>query len=317
MHKIFVQHALCLWGCLILMGIMPCGAPAGTPERYENSLGMVFTRIPAGQLTVGPPALNKDKAQAVQKTANPLAGDVVAINKEFYLCVHEVRRSDYRMFCKETGHPEPQGERYDLKQMQWKRDYKPLSQAGTPETEALPVTCVSYDDALAFCRWLSKKSGKKYRLPTEVEWEYAARAGSDLEYQDEARLDPVKINGALGSQGVGQAYPEQALVSVNALEQKDESPGSSLGGFSKGFRPNRWGLYHMLGNAQEFVVMTGPAPQDEIPPAGYTIIPGKTNVMLRGGSWLHEERDCTVYAAQYNCPPYSNDTMGFRIVMDE
>ncbi len=73
----------------------------------------------------------------------------------------------------------------------------------------------------------------------------------------------------------------------------------------------------MLGNVQEFVVMTHqPAPEEKLPLPGFTILPGKVNRMLRGGSWLHAERDCNVYRALYNCPPYSNCTIGFRVLLE-
>jgi len=307
----FKQSDFFIPGCIILAVSMLCSARAETPARYTNSIDMVFGRVPAGSFTVGPPGLAKE--EAVQKTGNSAAGDDVVIGKDIYMCVHEVRRSDYRIFCKETGHAEPCGEQYVLEKLQWKENYKPLSGASTPVTEALPVTCVSYDDAIAFCEWLSKKSGKKYRLPTEVEWEYAARAGTDLAYQSNDTFDPIKINGMLGSGDICQAYPEEILISIDDIKQQNDS-ASSLSVFQGSVVPNRWGLYHMLGNVQEFVVMTAAVPKSEIPLAGYTLITGKKNVMLRGGSWLHDKRDCTVYAAQYNCPPYSNDTMGFRIV---
>ncbi len=151
-------------------------------DLYINSLDMAFVRIPVGSYLVGPssPKLSAAKTAAqraqvrrdqVFETANPAAGEVGTIEKEFLLCTHEVRIRDYQAFCSATGHAEPKGEGYDLKRLRWTKDYLPFQEAKSERELSLPVTCVSYDDALAFCAWLSKKEGRTYRLPTEVEWE--------------------------------------------------------------------------------------------------------------------------------------------------
>jgi formylglycine-generating enzyme required for sulfatase activity len=72
----------------------------------------------------------------------------------------------------------------------------------------------------------------------------------------------------------------------------------------------------MLGNLQEFVTMTRKPPESDVPFPGWTELPGKVNRMLRGGSFIHAARDCTVFQANFNCPPYSNCTIGFRVVLE-
>ena len=312
---------------IFLPGILACAAAAGEPDVsarpvYENSLRMVFRQVPSGSYVAGPKEMPRLKA--IYDTGNPAAGLEVRIEKPFWMGVHEVRIRDYMAFRKATGRQGLKGEDYDAKRFRWKRGFEPL--AADPMTDtvlALPVTCVTYDDAMAFCRWLSKKEGRRYRLPTEVEWEYAARAGGDNEFQESETFDVRKINGMLGAGRLLQANPEELLfdVQVGAGAQKgrrDSALAKSKGDADmlKRYPPNPWGLYHMLGNAQEFVVVSQDPPKSEVPMPCYTMLPGKVNRMLRGGSWLHDKRDCTVFRANYNCPPYSNTTIGFRVLLE-
>jgi len=307
----------CRHGSLLLFLHLALSVPVPADEEangtFENSLEMVFRRIPKGTFRVGPPGIEKQKA--VLETGNPAAGDEATIERDFYLCAHEVRVRDYRAFCQATGHPQPKGEHYDIKTGRWIPDYAPLEVKDTGENLAMPITCVAYDDAVAFCKWLSKEERRKYRLPTEVEWEYAARAGSDLPYQSSADFDMFKVNGDAVKGTILKAYPEEVLL--DGPEEKGGDKEATLKpGMEKDFPPNKWGLYHMLGNVQEFVEMTVEPPKGDVPLPCFTVLPGKVNRMLRGGSWLHDKRDCTVFRANYNCPPYTNSTIGFRVLLE-
>jgi len=306
--------------------LIPCLLLAEEQQKpVENSLGMILRFVPAGTYRVGPPNLDKDEAPWV--TGNSAAGTTAQIKKPFYLCIHEVRVRDYRAFVKDTEHAEPEGETYTPKDFRWKAGFKPLEDEtwGKPD---LPITCVSYEDAIAFCEWLSKKEGRTYRLPTEVEWEYAARAGSDKPYQWEDQLYPTKVNGALATDRPIKANPSDEFAEAEAgLEEAEDGDkgedimaGVVMGGKAsptgKDYPPNAWGFFHMLGNVQEFVLMTREPPESEVPFPGWTVLPGRVNRMLRGGSWLHAACDDTVYQASFNCPPQSNCTIGFRVLLE-
>lgn len=309
---------------LLLSQVALLATAGGAGRTFENSLGMMFRRLPAGSYRVGPPG--REDEDAVLTTGNPAAGRSVEVERPFWLCVHEVRVRDYRAFCKAADRKKPVGELYTVAQHRWRADFEPLGDKvwGAPN---LPITCVSYDDALAFCEWLSKKEGRKYRLPTEVEWEYAARAGSDKPLQMWDRFDPLKICGEIATDCPVRANPgDEFAEAEEALDTAEDDDGLGGGGedlvgakngsVRKPYPPNRWGLYHMLGNVQEFVVMTHEPPKMEIPLPCWTRLPGKVNRMLRGGSWLHDSRDCTVYQTNFNCPPYSNCTIGFRVLLE-
>ena len=91
------------------------------------------------------------------------------------------------------------------------------------------VIMVSWDDAMAYCRWLSEQTGKHYRLPTEEEWEYACRAGTTTAYN------------------TGDTFPEsQWKVQNNTRDKEHVSLQVAQ------FEPNAWGLYDMHGNVEEW-----------------------------------------------------------------
>jgi formylglycine-generating enzyme required for sulfatase activity len=115
-----------------------------------------------------------------------------------------------------------------------------------------PVVCVSWKDAVAFCDWLGQKEGGKYRLPTEAEWEYAARAGSDTIYAGGNRPETLREHG-----NVGDATLEAAVPGSVKPQQADRLGPADGDGFVYTapvgrFKPNAWGLYDTHGNAWEW-----------------------------------------------------------------
>lgn len=117
-----------------------------------------------------------------------------------------------------------------------------------------PVVFVSYDDAIAFCKWLSKKEGKSYRLPTEAEWEYACRAGTNTIYHTGDELPAVyRKNNPTGGGGFSWASPMD-LQNPPAIRVA-QTP------------PNTWGLFDMHGNVEEWCLDAyhkySPAPQKD------------------------------------------------------
>ncbi len=127
-----------------------------------------------------------------------------------------------------------------------------------------PVINVSWEDAKEYVLWLSRKTGEKYRLPSEAEWEYAARAGTTTPYWWGSSIGTGNANCA----GCGSLWDNTRTARVGS------------------FRPNRFGLHDMLGNVQEWVEdcwngSYGGAPQD-----GSAWVSGDCNFrVLRGGAW--------------------------------
>jgi sulfatase modifying factor 1 len=157
-----------------------------------------------------------------------------------------------------------------------------------------PIINISWDEAVAYCNWLSDQTKKKYRLPTEAEWEYAARGGN-------------KSNGFLFSGG-------QAVYKYGWFE---ENSGSTTQPVAQK-RPNELGLYDMSGNAWEWCHDWWGVYQakDETNPQGPE---GDNNYfkVLRGGSWNYSFNDCRVGTRDFFSPDGRHNDFGFRVVMDE
>jgi formylglycine-generating enzyme required for sulfatase activity len=142
--------------------------------------------------------------------------------------------------------------------------------AATPDR---PMGNLSWDDAQQYVQWLAAKTGKPYRLPTEAEWEYAARAGTTTSYYWGNEVGVAKAD----CKGCGGAYAAEHAAAVDA------------------FPPNPWGLYGMLGGVAEWVedcwhTSYAKAPADGSPWRA----PHCTSHVLRGGSWMNPPPDLTV-----------------------
>ncbi len=159
--------------------------------------------------------------------------------------------------------------------------------------DLLPVDSVAWDEAMSFCQRLSLATGRRYRLPTEGEWEYACRAGAD------ARFD---------SQFTERQLAEQAWFLSNAWLQP-----KSVGLKS----PNAWGFYDMLGNVWEWC-------QDGYDPTYYhrspllnpTGLANSDTFVVRGGSWFDGFAECRPAARRHHVPELRCSTVGFRVVCE-
>ncbi len=110
---------------------------------------------------------------------------------------------------------------------------------------------VSWNDAVAFCDWLSRKEGKSYRLPTEAEWEYACRAGTKTRYYNGDNPEKLVDVGNVADGTIKENKDwrlHDGVIAKMAISAKD---GYLLMAPVGRFKPNAWGLYDMHGNAQQ------------------------------------------------------------------
>ena len=210
----------------------------------------------------------------------------VYITKPFYLGIYTVTRGQFRRFVKETGYKTDAEKREkpgpDLK---YEGDiYNPhcsWRNPGFKQTDEHPVVNVDWDDAMAFCKWLGKKEGKTYRLPTEAEWEYACRAGTTTRYYSGNDPESLTRVGNVADAAFKAEYPYMAAIKASDGYVYTAPVGR--------FKPNAFGLYDMHGNVFQMCAdwyspkyYAESAACDPTGPDG----PGPGNArVLRGGCW--------------------------------
>jgi formylglycine-generating enzyme required for sulfatase activity len=245
---------------LLLGAVLPNVSQSGTleaerPQTFRNSIDIELVLVSAGEFQMG-----EDKGLDNERPVHQ-----VQISPPFYLG------------------------KYPVTQAQWE------TVMGNNPSEFIgdqrrPVERVSWDDVQEFIRRLNKKEGlESYRLPTEAEWEYAARAGSTTKYcfgDDESQL------------------AEYAWYDKNSAQETH--PVGQL-------KPNAWDLYDMHGNVWEWV-------QDwyaEYTEASVTDPQGPSSGssrIIHGSSWLHDARSCRSAVRGFAAPGNSINSLGVRVL---
>jgi len=229
-------------------------------QLYINSIGVKFALIPAGEFSMGSQADEKERFDWEGPVHN------VKIPKPFYLAIYPVTQQQWKMLMGEN----------------------PSYFKG----DNLPVEQVSWEDVQRFIRKLNEKEGSdKYRLPSETEWEYAARAGTTTRYYF--------------GDGVSE-LPDYAWYSDNS-EGRTHPIGQK--------KPNHWGLYDMHGNIWEWVQDMWHNNYDGAPTDGSSWEGGdNSNRVLRGGSWRSIAGSCRSAFRRTRGAVDRRHRFGFRLV---
>jgi formylglycine-generating enzyme required for sulfatase activity len=252
------------------------------PPKIVNSVGLELALIPAGWFVMGSPNTETGRADDEEQHGS------VSITRPFYLGVCEVTHQQYQTVMGKKANPN-------------------ASQAGEtePDNAPLPVVSVTWTEAQKFCILLSdkpkeKEAGHVYRLPTEAEWEFACRAGTNTAF----------------SWGT-------SLSSDQASFKSDEPYGGGKAEKPRGkprpvgdFPANAWGLRDMHGNVWEWC-------SDWYDPDFPTRRPAKDpqgpdqgkRRALRGGSWATEGKRCRAACRWCLEPNNSQTDIGFRVVL--
>lgn len=235
----------------------------------------------------------------------------VKIAYAFALGKYDVTRAEFAAFVAETGY-DVLG-RCDMLGIQLRRvlglDWR---RPGFTQTDSDPVTCVSWDDSKAYTAWLAKKTGRPYRLASDAEWEYAARAGTaTLRYWGDSVAETcVSANVADAS-------------AVHAGSMAHESPydfecndGYAYTSPSGAFKPNAFGLYDMMGNMWQWVEDCWNENYKGAPSDGSAMMAGDCSKHSeRGGSWASHPRSIrSAYRIPDDHDNRSNDS-GFRVAL--
>ena len=271
---------------------------AGGKKQITNSIGMKLVLIPAGEFMMGSGESAEETAAFFNKTygEDSLKADVfkdehpqhrVRITKPFYLGTYHVTRGQFRQFVDDTGYktdaekgekPGAFGWNPDKKRFEFNEKYS-WRNAGFEQTDEHPVVNVSWNDAVAFCKWLSRKEGKTYRLPTEAEWEYACRAGTTTRYYSGDDPETLAKVGNVADATYKAKFPDWKYTIKASDGYVFTAPVGS-------FRPNAFGLYDMHGNAWQWCAdWYGKEYYAESPTDDPTGPDAGDFRVLRGGSW--------------------------------
>jgi formylglycine-generating enzyme required for sulfatase activity len=168
-----------------------------------------------------------------------------------------------------------------------------------------PVEMVSWNDAVEFCKKLSEKTGKKVRLPTEAEWEYACRAGTTTRFNFGDRDEDLHKYGN---------YCDKSNTSGFSWQDKQHDDGYDKTAPVGSLKPNAFGLYDMHGNVWEWCADWNDlyANAKNVDPAGPA---SGTSRVLRGGSWVNAPQFCRSAIRIRSSPGSRRGNVGFRVVV--
>ena len=230
-------------------------------DTMTNSIGMKLAFIPPGEFVMGSP--KTEAGREGHETQHK-----VTLTKGFHLGIHTVTQAQWKAVMGES--------------------------ASRFKGDNLPVDEVLWRDAAAFCKKLSEKEGRAYRLPTEAEWEYACRAGTTTTFNTGDGEDALAGAGWYGGNSDAQA--------THPVGQK---------------KPNAWGLYDMHGNVWQwcndaFGNYASTAITDPTGPGDA----GRQVYVLRGGDWRCAPRFCRSGKRFGSGPNFRDDVFrGFRVAL--
>ena len=261
-------------------------------------------RIPAGEFIMG--------ATDDHYTTDERPCAVIKIDQPFWIGKFEVSNEQYR--CYDPGHDS---------RVESKHAYQ-FGVHGFPlNGPKQPVVRVSWQEALEFCQWLSQKTGRQFSLPTEAQWEYACRAGSDDAFSFGDLQTDFSAYGNMADQKMREFAdnPYQVYAPLaNATVYDDWIPrdtryndGTLVSSEIGQYRPNHWGLHDMHGNVAEWTRTCYQAyPYAENDGRNRLSTAGKR--VVRGGSWYERpKRARSAFRLAYR--PYQKVfNVGFRVV---
>ncbi len=297
-------------------------APVATPEPAPRPLetnkpGAVFRDcpdcpemvvIPAGSFAMGSP-----KGEVGRKVDEG-PQHPVRVAKSFALGSHEVTVAEFRRFVQASGYQTDAERNPDQGISAWSDSKGGLAPAkgrswrnpGFPQDGRHPVVGVSLHDAMAYVNWLGKETGKDYRLASEAEWEYAARAGTTS-----ARFWGDDPNQACRYANVADQRANEKHSTWTIHECDDRFAETAPVG---SFEPNAFGLHDMIGNVWEWTRDCWNTSYADAPSDGSAWLEGDCARRVgRGGSWSSRPGQARAASRDKAEPGYRDDNTGFRI----
>jgi formylglycine-generating enzyme required for sulfatase activity len=269
---------------LIALVLFFCCIHESVQASENKKLAQEFIPVPAGCFLMGN---TFEDAYHIEMPVHEVCVD------SFSISPFAVTRGEFKRFEAATGY-RTDAEKHDgchiFDGSSWKKE--PAANWRTPgfrQDDDHPVVCISWNDAVAYARWLALKNNRPYRLPTEAEWEYTARSGGKEE----------RFAG-------GDDIDKVAWYASNS-DNRTHSVGQK--------QPNSLGAYDMSGNVWQWVgdwydsryYRESPRNDPRGPESG-------TKRIFRGGSWFYDQRGARTTYRDFSSPEFSSSYLGFRLV---
>jgi formylglycine-generating enzyme required for sulfatase activity len=297
------------------------------PKEFTNSIGMKLVGIPAGEFLMGnhdsPEALAKAFRNIERRRIDELVDEKpvhrVQITRPFFMGAHEVTIGQFKRFVEDAGFKTEAerdgtggwGYNPDIKYFEGRKLQYSWRNPGFRQAGDHPVVNVTWGDCAAFCEWLSTKDGKKYRLPSEAEWEYACRAGTKTRYHNGDDPESLANVAALFDSKTARLFPQWETHAVKSSDAYEFTAPVGQ------FMPNDFGLFDMHGNVWEWCsdwyaedyYARSPLKDPRGPETG------KVRVR-RGGSWHTWPFYMRSSFRNWNTPETRYVLVGFRVVCE-
>ena len=314
--------------CTAMIAAEPAANDQAAANTITNSIKMTLARIPAGEFMMGNPESNEELAKAfpqydisrIEGLADEKPLHKVRITKPFYLGIHEVTIHEFKQFVADASYKtEAEGDGtggwgYNPKiaYFEGRKPEYSWRNPGFPQDDSHPVVNVSWNDAVAFCQWLSRKEGRTYHLPTEAQWEYACRAGTTTRFHNGADPEALAKVAALNDIKTAALFPQWKKYAIAA------SDGYEFTAPVGSFQPNAFGLFDMHGNVWEWCAdwygedyyTKSPTLDPPGPESGGVRV-------RRGGSWHSWPLYMRASFRNWNSPDTRYVLVGFRVACDE
>lgn len=288
--------------------------PASTPGEVFRDCSDCpeVVAIPPGSIQMGSDGTELDGE------SNERPRHLVTIPAPLGVGRYEVTIEEFGRFVEATGYrassvcyadPDGDGQYEDLAASGygWSKPGFPRYEQGARE----PVTCVTWHDAQAYVAWLSKRTGKKYRLLTEAEWEYAVRAGSTTPFHwgTERASGCAYGNGADKNVLALKWWPSKWPVWPCDDAHLYTSPVGS-------YKPNQFGLFDMVGNVSEWVQDCYVEDYDDAPSDGSAVDGACVYRVVRGGNWGNSPNRERSASRDWEKPAMTGHSFGFRVARE-
>ena len=276
----------------------------------------VLALVPPGNYRIGTPP---DAAEVDLATGESPPVDI-SLSKPFYVSATEITVGAFRRFVEDSGYEPPLGCRV-WRAGQWVQDRdRSWRDPGfaQPPADGDPVVCVSWEDARAYADWLAGKSGLRYRLPSESEWEYVARGGTSFPRFWGAEDSQEAVSVALACD-YANVYDRSAVDAFSFPWPNANCSDGVAGPAAAGrYKPNAFGAYDVIGNVREwlqdcYTTSYKGRPQDG---RAWTWPGGCELKSVRGGSWASRPRDARAAARDGEVPGLRQADLGFRVARD-